>query len=58
MEDIKMKHSGKQTASSRESQPTLAPGMEMDELDQPATDKEIARNDYTSVTRLFIDRTE
>ncbi len=38
--------------------PTIAPGMEMDELDEPATEEEIKRHDYTSVTKLFIDRLE
>lgn len=39
-------------------EPTVAPGMEMDELDAPATEQEIRQQDYTPVTKLFIDRVE
>jgi hypothetical protein len=38
--------------------PNIAPGLEMDELDEPATEEEIARGDYTPVTKLFIDRVD
>ena len=36
--------------------PTIAPGLEMDELDAKATGEEKERGDYTSVTKLVIDR--
>jgi len=42
----------------KDHEPTIAPGLEMDELDEKATEKEIETNDYTSVTKLFIDRIE
>jgi hypothetical protein len=39
-------------------EPTVAPGMNMhDELEEKATDEEVRKDDYTSVTRLFLDRT-
>jgi hypothetical protein len=37
-------------------EPSLAPGLEMDELDRAATEEELERGDYTEVTRLFLDR--
>jgi len=36
-------------------EPTIAPGMEMDELDQNATPEEVKNNDYTPVTHLYRD---
>lgn len=39
-------------------EPTVAPGMEMDELDEPATEEEVRHHDYTPVTKLFIDRVD
>jgi hypothetical protein len=36
-------------------EPTIAPGMEMDELDEEATPEEIRNNDYTEVTQLYRD---
>lgn len=39
-------------------EPTIAPSMEMDELDEKATEEEIRNNNYTPVTKLFIDRVE
>lgn len=39
-------------------EPVIAPGMNThDELEEKATEEEIAKGDYTSVTRLFLDRT-
>lgn len=39
-------------------EPTVAPGMNThDSLEEKATKKEIKQDDYTEVTRLFIDRT-
>ena len=39
-------------------EPTIAPGMNTQEqLEEEATDREIAANDSTSVTRLYLDRT-
>jgi hypothetical protein len=38
--------------------PTIAPGLELDELEASATEEEIARGDSTSVTKLFIDRVD
>ncbi len=37
-------------------EPTVAPGMEMDELEEEATEEEVAEGDYTSVTKLVVDR--
>jgi hypothetical protein len=37
-------------------QPTIAPSMEMDELEKSATEEEIKDGDYTPVTKLVIDR--
>jgi hypothetical protein len=36
--------------------PTVAPGMEMDELEEEATEEDVAEGDYTSVTKLVVDR--
>ncbi|WP_164985294.1 hypothetical protein [Ammoniphilus sp. CFH 90114] len=38
-------------------EPTIAPGLDIDELEEDATDEEVAEGDYTSVTKLFLDRT-
>ncbi|WP_400164807.1 hypothetical protein ACAF76_005980 [Brevibacillus sp. TJ4] len=39
-------------------EPVVAPGMNMhDELEEKATEEEIASGESTSVTRLFVDRT-
>ncbi|MFC5451458.1 hypothetical protein [Paenibacillus aestuarii] len=39
-------------------EPTIAPGMNThDPLEEEATEKEIARGEYTEVTRLYVDRT-
>lgn len=40
----------------KQDQPTIAPGMEIDELEEEATEEEIANGDYTEVTSLIIDR--
>jgi len=41
-----------------EREPNIAPGMNMhDRLEEKASEDEVERNDYTSVTRLFLDRT-
>lgn len=37
-------------------EPTIAPGMEMDELEAGATAEEKQRGDVTEVTKLVIDR--
>jgi len=42
----------------REHPPTIAPGMENDELDRPATDEEKRRGNVTRVTELFLDRAD
>lgn|GEM_PF-665026 len=48
----------KRSAKAREAEPKVAPGMMMnDPLEEKATEAEIRRGDYTSVTRLYIDRT-
>lgn len=39
-----------------QAEPTVAPGMEMDELEVDATSQEVEQGDYTSVTKLVIDR--
>jgi hypothetical protein len=36
-------------------EPTIAPGMEMDALDEEATPEEVKNNDYTPVTKLYRD---
>lgn len=36
--------------------PTIASGLEMDELEEDATSEEIRNEDSTSVTKLFRDR--
>ena len=36
--------------------PTIAPSMEMDLLDQDATEEEVESKEYTEVTKLVIDR--
>jgi hypothetical protein len=42
----------------KRNEPTIAPGMSLhDELEEKATEKEIEKNDSTTVTRLFLDRT-
>ncbi|MFH5183067.1 hypothetical protein ACHHV8_10810 [Paenibacillus sp. TAB 01] len=39
-------------------EPTIAPGMNThDGLEEKATEEEKSQGDYTSVTRLFLDRT-
>ncbi len=39
-------------------EPTVAPGMDThDPLEKKANEQEIEKGDYTSVTRLFLDRT-
>jgi hypothetical protein len=39
-------------------EPTIAPGMNMqDELEEKAGEQEIEAGEYTSVTRLYLDRT-
>lgn len=53
MDDEENKHSHQ-----TKHEPSIAPGMEMDELDEPATKEEISHHDSTSVTKLFIDRIE
>ena len=38
--------------------PNIAPGMNMhDELEEKATEEEIDKGEFTSVTRLYLDRT-
>lgn len=53
-----MHQSPEQNKRTSQHEPTIAPSMEMDELDTPATDEEVERKDSTSVTKLFIDRVE
>lgn len=39
-------------------QPTIAPGMDThNTLEEDATEDEVKTNDYTEVTRLYLDRT-
>ena len=40
-----------------EHEPTIAPGMELDNLKEDATEEEIARGDSTSVYTMILDRT-
>ncbi|GAB7389286.1 hypothetical protein BSNK01_31240 [Bacillaceae bacterium] len=46
----------KQERENAQNEPTIAPGMEMDALDAPAPPEEVAKGDFTRVTRLYIDR--
>ncbi|WP_164553322.1 hypothetical protein [Brevibacillus marinus] len=39
----------------KKKEPTVAPGMEMDELDRSATPEEIRKGESTSVTKLYRD---
>ncbi|GAA4715118.1 hypothetical protein [Brevibacillus fulvus] len=47
-----------QKQPSKKEEPTIAVGLEMDELEAKATKQEVAKGDYTPVTKLFLDRTE
>lgn len=41
-----------------EHEPTIAPGMNThDPLEEKATDEDVENEDYTEVTRLYLDRT-
>lgn len=41
-----------------EKSPSIAPGMNThDQLETKASEEEISKGDYTSVTRVFLDRT-
>ncbi|UFJ43446.1 hypothetical protein LOK74_05990 [Brevibacillus humidisoli] len=42
----------------KQKEPTIAPGMEMDELDLDASSEEIRKGDYTPVTKLYRDFVE
>lgn len=50
---MKKRETKKQT--SEKPAPTIAPGMENDELDANATPEEIEKDDYTLVTKLYRD---
>jgi hypothetical protein len=41
----------------QDQEPTIAPGLEMDELDENASEEEIKEGDFTPVTKLYLDRT-
>jgi hypothetical protein len=41
----------------QDQEPTIAPGLEMDELDENASEGEIEKGDFTPVTKLYLDRT-
>ena len=47
----------KPSAAQKKSEPTIAPGMEMDELKKDATPEDIKNGNVTQVTRLVLDRT-
>lgn len=47
----------KNEAGKPANQPTIAPGMDIDELEEDATEEEVSQGDYTPVTKLFLDRT-
>ncbi|MDQ0340485.1 hypothetical protein J2S00_003300 [Caldalkalibacillus uzonensis] len=40
----------------QEEGPTIAPSMEMDELEEEASPEDIKRGNYTRVTKLDVDR--
>ncbi|WP_248924364.1 hypothetical protein [Paenibacillus hamazuiensis] len=41
-----------------QNEPTIAPGMNgSDDLEEKATEAEVEQGDFTSVTRLYVDRT-
>lgn len=37
-------------------EPTIAPSLEMDDLERDASEEDIRNNNYTPVTKLVIDR--
>lgn len=47
----------KNEAGQTTNQPAVAPGLDIDELEEDATEEEVSRGDYTPVTKLFLDRT-
>ena len=40
----------------RKSSPSIAPGLEDDNLEMPADEEEIIRDEFTPVTKLILDR--
>ena len=46
----------KEKRPSQQQEPTIAPGLEMDELEYSASSKEVEKGDFTEVTQLVIDR--
>jgi hypothetical protein len=47
----------KRETNRNDTNPTIAPSMEMDELELEASKKEKDAGDYTEVTKLVVDRT-
>jgi|GEM_PF-6369346 len=45
-------------SADKEKEPIVAPGIEMDALEQSATPEEVRQRESTPVTKLFIDRVE
>ncbi|TCS81062.1 hypothetical protein [Tepidibacillus fermentans] len=46
----------KRKRTNNNKKPTIAPSIEMDDLEKDATPEEIEKGDYTPVTKLVIDR--
>ncbi|EGL83393.1 hypothetical protein CathTA2_1058 [Caldalkalibacillus thermarum TA2.A1] len=46
----------RQKLRTEEEEPTIAPSMEMDELEEDASFEDIATGNYTRVTKLDVDR--
>jgi len=45
-----------ESKKSQQQEPTIAPGLEMDELEYSASSEEVEKGDFTEVTQLVIDR--
>lgn len=53
-----MDNHSREQQQTRKKEATIAPGMEMDALDEEATAEEIKKHDYTTVSQLYVDRAE
>lgn len=61
MPEDKTKHAERQVPNKEgdraDQEPSIAMGLEMDELDEKATPAEVRQGDSTPVTKLYLDRT-
>lgn len=53
-----MENHSREQKQTRKKEATIAPGMEMDALDEEASEEEIEKQEYTPVTQLYVDRAE